>query len=211
MVKEMPDPGAVPQQSPVPPPDRAAGEITLMLQQIEGGDAHAADKILPLVYAELRRLAAAKMAREAPGQTLQPTALVHEVWLRLGADQQPSWKSRAQFFAAAAEGMRRILIENVRRKRALRHGGALEKVSANATGFDVAAPETDEELLQLNDALDAFALHDARKAELVKQWYFIGLTLEQSAEVLGISERTAKRDLVYAKAWLFAEMKRSKE
>lgn len=180
-----------------------------MLERAEAGDVRAAERILPLVYDELRKLAAAKMARELPGQTLQPTALVHEVWLRLGGEQQPDWKSRAQFFAAAAEGMRRILIEKARRKQAVRHGGGLEKVSANATGFDVAAPElADADLLCLNDALDALSAHDARKAELVKQRYFVGLSLEEAAGVLDISVRTAKRDWAYARAWLFNEMKR---
>jgi RNA polymerase sigma factor (TIGR02999 family) len=183
--------------------------ITHLLQRAEAGDRSAADQILPLVYTELRKLAAAKMARENPGQTLQPTALVHEAWLRLGGADQPEWKNRAQFFAAAAEAMRRILIENARRRRAIRHGGALEKVSANSTGFDLPAPpRDDDELLLLNDALDAFAAHDPRKAELVKQWYFVGLTLAEIAATLGISERTAKRDFAYARAWLLTEIKR---
>jgi RNA polymerase sigma factor (TIGR02999 family) len=165
--------------------------------------------LLATVYEELRRLAAAKMARESAGHTLQPTALVHEAWLRLGGEDQPAWANRAHFFGAAAEAMRRILIENARRKRAIRHGGELEKVSASATGFDFASPEADdEELLLINDALDALTAHDPRKAELVKQKYFIGLTLEEAADVLGISHRTAKRDWAYARAWLFNEVKR---
>lgn len=181
------------------PPDPAAG-TNLPLS---------AEELLPLVYAELRRLAAAKLAREAPGQTLQPTALVHEAWLRLGADRQPAWANRAHFFAAAAEGMRRILIDHARRKRAIRHGGDLARVSADATGFDLAAPALDtDELLLLNDALDGLAAHEPRKADLVKQRYFVGLTLEEAAEVLGISLRTAKRDWTYARAWLFNEVQR---
>lgn len=188
------------------------GDITLILQRIEKGEARASEELLPLIYGELRRLAAAKMARESPGQTLQPTALVHEVWLRLGGDQQPQWANRAHFFSAAAESMRRILIDNARRKRAARHGGELEKVSADATGFDVAAPVADDaELLLVNEALDALAAHDPRKAELVKQKYFVGLTLEEAAEVLGISLRTAKRDWAYAQAWLFNEVKRLRD
>lgn len=184
-------------------------EINGVLERMEQGDAPAAAQLLPLVYEELRRLAAAKLARESHGQTLQPTALVHEVWLRLGGDRQPDWKNRAHFFAAAAEGMRRILIENARRKGAVRHGGALAKVSADATGFDLASPTVhDEELLIVDEAIQSFALHDPRKAELVKQRYFIGLTLEEAAEILGISVRTAKRDWAYAKAWLFNEVKR---
>lgn len=185
------------------------GEITRVPEGIDLGDTQAAAQLLPLVYDELRRLAAAKMAHEAQGQTLQPTALVHEVWLRLGGDRQPRWANRAHFFAAAAEGMRRILIENARRKRAVRHGGELGKVSANATGFDLASPSDDaEELLLVNEALDALAQHDPRKAELVKQKYFAGLTLEEIADLLGISHRTAKRDWAYARAWLFNEVKR---
>ncbi|MEY2880228.1 MAG: hypothetical protein RLZZ15_2608 [Verrucomicrobiota bacterium] len=187
------------------------GELTLLLQRADSGDGSAAEKILPLVYAELRKLAASKMARESPGQTLQPTALVHEAWLRLGGDAQPDWKNRAHFFAAAAEAMRRILVDNARRKHALRHGGAVEKISANATGFDVAAPLADEELLQLNDALDALAAHDPRKAELVKLWYFVGLRLDDIARTLAISPRTADRDLAFAKAWLGKEIKRLRD
>jgi RNA polymerase sigma factor (TIGR02999 family) len=167
---------------------------------------------LELVYEELRRLAASKMARENPGQTLAPTALVHEAWLRLGGDQQPRWRNRAHYFAAAAESMRRILVDNARRKRAIRHGGSLSKVSANATGFDVAAPtEEGETLLTMNDALDRFATHDPRKAELVKLKYFAGLTLEEAADTLEISHRTAKRDWAYARAWLFNEVQRLQE
>jgi len=184
-------------------------QVTPLLQRIDQGDPHAAGELLPLVYDELRKLAAAKLARESPGQTLQATALVHEVWLRLGGEQQPAWANRAHFFAAAAEGMRRILIDNARRKLAVRHGGRLEKLSANATGFDLASePADDAELLLVNEAINTLALHDPRKAELVKQKYFTGLTLEEAAEVLGISVRTAKRDWAYARAWLFNEVKR---
>lgn len=194
-----------------PFPSVNEGEITLILQQIEQGDAQAANRLLPLVYDELRQLAAAKMARESAGQTLQSTALVHEVWLRLGGDAQQPWKNRAHFFAAASEAMRRILIENARRKRAARHGGGLARVDASATGFDLAAPvQDDDELLLLNDALDALAAHDPRKAELVKQRYFVGLSLEEAAQVLDISDRTAKRDWAYARAWLHGEMERQR-
>lgn len=183
-------------------------ELTVILQQIERGDKSAAERILPLVYDELRRLAAAKMAREAPGLTLQPTALVHEAWLRLGGEAQLDWKNRAHFFAAAAEAMRRILIDGARRRRAERRGGGVTKVSANATGFDVAAPESDEDLLLLHAAIDRLAGQDARKAELVKLQYFVGLGVEESAAVLGITERTARRDWVFARTWLFTEMQR---
>ena len=185
------------------------GEITLILERIGHGDPHAAGELLPLVYEDLRQLAAAKMAGEAPGQTLQPTALVHEAWLRLGGDAQPQWANRAHFFAAAAEAMRRILIDQARRKRAVRHGGELAKVSASDSGFDVAAPTADdEELLLMNEALDALAAHDPRIAELVKHKYFTGLTLEEAADLLGVSHRTANRDWAYARAWLFNEVKR---
>jgi RNA polymerase sigma factor (TIGR02999 family) len=151
------------------PSDPAAGEITVLLQRADAGDVQAAHEILPLVYEELRRLAAAKMTRETSEHTLQATALVHEAWLRLGGDRQPQWKNRAHFFAAAAEAIRRILIDNARRRHAQRHGGALQKVSANATGFDVAAPQLDDEyLIRLDEALAKLAVHDARKAEIVK-------------------------------------------
>lgn len=185
------------------------GEITLLLQHAEAGDAQAAERILPLVYDELRKLAAAKMARESSDQTLQPTALVHEAWLRLGGDAQPDWKNRAHFFAAAAQAMRRILIDNARRKQRQRHGGGLEKLSLDWTGFDVGADALgDAELLVLDEALANLAAHDARKAALVQQWFFAGLTVEQAAEVLGISARTAHRDWLYARAWLTNEIER---
>jgi len=182
--------------------------VTPLLQRIKAGDPTAAEELLPLVYDELRRLAASRMAREAPGQTLQATALVHEAWLRLGGDKQPVWANRAHFFSAAAEAMRRILIDNARRKQAIRHGGDLQKLSASDTAFDLPAAGDDAELLLLNEALETLAAHDSRKAELVKQRYFVGLTLEEAAEVLGISERTAKRDWVYARTWLFNEVRR---
>lgn len=165
-------------------------------------------ELLALVYDELRRLAAAKLARESAGLTLQPTALVHEAWLRLGGDAQPAWANRRHFFAAAAESMRRILIDNARRKHAVRRGAGAVKVSTDATGVDLAAPTTDDELLLVNDALEALAAHDARKAELVKLKYFAGLTLEEAADTLAISHRTAKRDWAYARAWLFNEVTR---
>jgi RNA polymerase sigma factor (TIGR02999 family) len=192
-----------------PQPASSPGDFTILLQRADTGDAQAADQILPLVYGELRRLAAAKIAREAPGHTLQPTALVHEAWLRLGGDAQPQWKSRAHFFSAAAEAMRRILIESARRRLAARHGGGLERVSVNSTGFDVAAPEiNDADLLLLHEALDSLALHDRRRAEMVKQWYFVGLSLAEIAALLDISLSTANRDIRYARAWLGREILR---
>jgi len=191
-------------------PPAQPGDLTVILQRVGRGEESPADRLLPLVYGELRKVAGAKMAREAAGQTLQPTALVHEAWLRLGGDAQPAWQNRAHFFSAAAEAMRRILIESARRRRAVRHGGGLEKVNSDAAALDIAAPAADEELLLLHEALDALAAHDPRKAELVKMNYFIGLSLEESAQVLGISTRTAERDWAYSRAWLFNEIERLK-
>ena len=131
---------------------------------------------------------------------------MHEAWLRLGADVQPDWQNRAHFFAAAAEAMRRILIENARRRKAVRHGGGLEKVSLDDTDLAIASAEADDQLLALHDALDALAREDPRKAELVKHRYFAGLEFSEIAEIMNISERTAKRDWAYARAWLFNEM-----
>jgi RNA polymerase sigma factor (TIGR02999 family) len=186
-------------------------DVTVMLQRIEQGDPQAADQLLPLVYDELRRLASAKMARESGGQTLQATALVHEAWLRLGGDQQPTWQNRAHFFASAAEAMRRILIERARRRQTQRHGGGLQRVDVNDSALGIAAPdEADDELLAVHETLERLSRHDARKAELVKLRYFAGLTIEQAAEVLGIAVPTAKRDWTYARAWLFKEINQSR-
>ena len=184
-------------------------EVTQILDAIEAGQPQAAEKLLPLVYDELRHLAAAKLAREAPGQTLQATALVHEAWLRLAGEQRRQWQGRTHFLAAAAEAMRRILIDNARRKRAVRHGGDLKRVSIDDSTAQIAAPaENEDEMLAVHEAVDRLAAHNARKAELVKLRYFVGLTIEQAAEVLGISEPTAKRDWAYARAWLFREIGR---
>ena len=184
-------------------------DITVILEQIGQGEVPAAEQLLPLVYGELRKLAAAKMAGEAAGQTLQPTALVHEAWLRLGGDEQPDWENRAHFFASAAEAMRRILIDRARRRRAQRHGGDFVRTSADALDREAAwAGAADAELLDVHEALDALARYDARKAELVKQCYFVGLTLGEAAAVLGISEPTARRDWSYARAWLLDEIRR---
>lgn len=186
-----------------------AGDVTQIFARIEQGDSSAGSQLLHLVYDELRELAAAKLARETPGQTLQPTALVHEAWLRLGGDAQPPWNGRGHFFGAAAEAMRRILIENARRKRAVRHGGEWARTAADSAELALAPPYEDtEELLLLNEAIDALAAHDPRKADLVKQRYFAGLTLEEAAVVLGISERTARRDWAYARGFLFDELQR---
>ena len=179
-------------------------EVTQILQAIEKGDSTAADQLLPLVYDELRKLAACKMANELPGQTLQPTALVHEAWLRLGGSDGQPWAGRAHFFGAAAEAMRRILIDNARRKKAQRHGGGQERLDIQ--NLEVAAPAQDQHLLELDEALNQLALLDRKKAELVKLRYFIGMTIEESAQTLGISEATAKRWWEYARAWLHAEV-----
>jgi RNA polymerase sigma factor (TIGR02999 family) len=183
----------------------AVSEVTVILERVQQGDAKAAEELLPLVYGELRKLAAGKMANESPGQTLQPTALVHEAWLRLaGHDGQAQFQNRAHFFGAAAEAMRRILIDRARRKQAIRHGGGQQRL--NVDDVEISAPADDDEMLAVNDALDRLAAVDAQKAGLVKLRYFVGLTLEETASVLGISEPTAKRWWVYARAWLFREI-----
>jgi RNA polymerase sigma factor (TIGR02999 family) len=174
------------------------------LTAIEQGDVHAADRLLPLVYGELRRLAAQRLAQEKPGQTLQATALVHEAYLRLVSDPAREWDSRGHFFAAAAEAMRRILVENARRKRSIKHGGGL--VRHDLDPALVAAPEPPEDLLALDEALTRLASQDRVKAELVKLRYFAGLTLDEAAAVLGISPATADRYWAYARAWLHQEI-----
>lgn len=179
-------------------------DVTQILAAVRTGDDAAAARLFELVYAELRQVASQKMAREAAGHTLQPTALVHEAWLRLGADAQPHWQNRAHFFSAAAEAMRRILVDRARRKQAQRRGEGAEHLELD--GIEIAGPVDDEQLLALNEALERFAALDASKAQLVKLRYFVGLTTEQAAAVLDISEPTAKRWWAYAKAWLFREM-----
>lgn len=181
-------------------------DITLALQRMGRGEADAAQDLLRLVYGELHRMAAAKMAQEMSGHTLQPTALVHEAWLRLGGDRA-QWQNRAHFFGAAAEAMRRILIDQARRRRAVRHGGGQERVDLDAIDLG-AALENDDILLAVHDALEKFSRLDPKKAELVKLRYFVGLTTEEAAKTLGVSEPTAKRWWAYAKAWLFQEIKR---
>ena len=178
--------------------------VTQILNAAGQSDARAANELLSLVYEELRRLAAAKMASEAPGQTLQATALVHEAWLRLTNDEQRKWNDRTHFFAASAEAMRRILVDNARRKRADRHGGGRERTDLP----EIACPEAENEdqILAVNDALQKLAAQDKQKAELVKLRYFVGMTIEEAAEVLGISSGTAKRHWAYARAWLAQEI-----
>jgi RNA polymerase sigma factor (TIGR02999 family) len=181
-------------------------DLTLILQQMERGDSQAADRLLPMVYDELRQIAAAKMARESSGQTLQPTALVHEAWLRLGGDEQPTWQNRAHFFGAAAEAMRRILIDRARHRRALRHGGGQERVDVDDLEL-AGGSEDDDRLLAVHDALDKLAAQDPRKAELVKLRYFAGMTIEEAALALGVSEPTAKRWWTFARTWLYQEIR----
>src|SRR6266536_1131135 len=184
-------------------------EVTKILEAIEAGEQQVATRLLPLVYDELRHLAAARLAGEAPGQTLQATALVHEAWLKLAGEDRRQWQGRTHFFAVAAEAMRRIIIDNARRKKAVRHGGGLERVNIDDSAMQIAAPSGDEdEQLAMHDALERLASHDARKAELVKLRYFVGMTIEQAAEALDISEPTAKRDWAYARAWLVREIDR---
>src|SRR5215472_7546649 len=166
----------------------------------------AAADLLPLVYDELRKLAAHKMANEAPGQTLQPTALVHEVRLRLGGNNGGPWKSRGGFLAAAAEAMRRILIDNARRKNRVRHGKGLTRVDFEHV--DLASATDDETLLRVDEALTKFTAEDPAKAELVKLRYFAGLSIPEAAQALEMSESTAKRAWAYARAWLYEELKR---
>lgn len=182
-------------------------DVTHILEAINAGDPKAADELLPLVYGELRKLAAHKMAREAAGQTLQSTALVHEAWLRLTGNANPKFDGRAHFFAAAAEAMRRILIENARRKRAVRHGGGQQRVGME--DLDIMAPVRDDELLAVNEALDRLSAQNKTEAELVKLRYFVGMTLDQAAEALNISSRTADNYWAHARAWLFHEIKTS--
>ncbi len=177
-------------------------DVTQILDAIEQGDPQAAAQLLPLVYDALHKLAAEKMVQEKPGQTLQATALVHEAYLRLvDTGRAQHWNSRRHFFAAAAEAMRRILVENARRKRSIKHGGGRQRLDLDQAVANVAEPE--DEILALHEALDRFAAEDARKAELVKLRYFSGFSVEEAAGVLGISRATADRWWAYAKVWLY--------
>ncbi len=184
------------------------GEITRFLQEMREGDPKAAEQLLSHVYRELRALAAHKMANEAPGQTLQPTALVHEVWLRLMGGNGQSFPDRAYFFAAAGEAMRRILVENARRKKRLKRGGNLQRVDFEKV--DLPAPLPDDDLLALDEALTKLAEFDPRAAEVVKLCFFVEITQEQAAEVLGISVATVERRWAFARAWLFGDIQKSR-
>ena len=182
-------------------------DVTQILERVEKGDGKAAEELLPLVYDELRRLASAKMAHIAPGQTLQPTALVHEAWLRLvGGSQQQVWNNRGHFFAAAAEAMRRILVDRARRRSAEKHGGALQRVDLDHV--DIAQEANSDLLVALDEALTALGERDSTAAQLIKLRFFAGLPNAQAAELLGVPERTAKRTWAYARAWLYKELRK---
>ena len=181
-------------------------DATLLLTAVEQGDATAAEKLLDLLYGELRRLATSKMAHEAPGQTLQPTALVHEAWLRLVGSKNPRFENRAHFFSAAAEAMRRILIDRARRKLTQRHGGSFERVDLE--GQDLVATAADEQLLAVHEVLDNLAKEHPIQAEVVKLRYFVGMTNEETAEALGVSVATVKNYWTFARTWIFNEIKK---
>lgn len=182
-------------------------DATVLLAASEQGDSKAADQLLNLVYDELRRLAAYKMAHEAPGQTLQPTALVHEAWLKLVGIGEQKFKNREHFFAVAAEAMRRILIDRARRRLTQRHGGQYEHVELEETGL--AAPAEDDQLLAVNDALEKFTQENPIQAQVVKLRYFVGMTNEETAQALGLSVSTVKTYWTFARAWLFDAIRNS--
>jgi RNA polymerase sigma factor (TIGR02999 family) len=183
---------------------KAVSDLTVIFDRAHAGDPTAAAEILPLVYAELRQLAAAKMAREVPGHTLQPTALVHEAWLRLAGPTQ-SWNGRSHFFAAAAEAMRRILVENARRKARIRHGERQPHIDIET--LDLADSSADEQILAMHDALEKLAARDPTGAELIKLRFFVGFSQAEAARLLGVPERTATRIWSFARAWLYEELK----
>jgi RNA polymerase sigma factor (TIGR02999 family) len=184
----------------------SVSEVTRILDSIAQGDSKAADELLPLVYEELRRLAASRMANEAAGHTLQPTALVHEAWLRLtGNDPNTHFANRAHFFAAAADAMRRILVDRARRKSAGKRGGGWERI--NLDNVEIAWDADDETVLLVNESLEKLAQEEPKAAEIVKLRFFAGLTLEEAGQLLGFTERTAKRHWAFARAWLYDAMK----
>jgi RNA polymerase sigma factor (TIGR02999 family) len=181
-------------------------EVTRILNAIQEGDRKAADDLLPLVYDELRRIAAIKMAGESSGHTLQATALVHEAWLRLAGTNEQSWQSRAHFFGAAAEAMRRILVDHARRKQSLKRGGGIDTEPLDESAIVLIAPP--DELLAIHEALDALTRQDSQAAELVKLRYFVGMTMAEAATALGLAPRTAERLWTYARVWLHREIRR---
>ena len=182
----------------------AVSKVTRILEAVDRGDPKAAAELLPLIYDELRRLAAARMANEAPGQTLQPTALVHEAWLRLSKESRTTWKNREQFYAMAAEVMRRILVDRARRRRARKNGGDLERVDLDAV--ELSMPADDALVLDVHDALEKLTAEDPEKAQVVKLRFFVGLENSEVAALLGVSEKTVQRHWAFAKAWLFRAM-----
>jgi RNA polymerase sigma factor (TIGR02999 family) len=184
-------------------------DVTYLLEAVGQGDPKAAEELLPLVYEELRRLAAARMAHESPGQTLQATALVHEAWLRLAGPNPVQWNGRGHFFGAAAEAMRRILIERARKKARVRHGGQLERVELDQVTF--ATQDSDDVIMAVHEALQKLAAESPQKAEIVKMRYFGGLEHAEIAEALGVSEPTVRRHWAYARSWLYAELKAQRE
>jgi len=190
----------------LPPDWFAMSDVTRVLNEIEQGEPQAAEKLLPLVYDELRKLAAARLAQEKPGQTLQATALVHEAYVRLVGTHQQDWDNRGHFFAAAAEAMRRILVDNARRKRTAKHGGGNTRVELDRLSHCLAVDSRGEELLALDEALEKLSQEDPRKAELVKLRFFAGLTLPEAAQTLGISLATAERYWAYARSWLYCAL-----
>jgi len=181
-------------------------DITLMLQAVARGERQASSSLLPLVYEELRQLAAARMARESAGHTLQPTALVHEAWLRLVVDGDRNWENRAHFFGAAAEAMRRILIENARRKSRLKHGGGQARM--NIHELDLAESTPDDNMLLIDEALERLKAEDAETAQVVVLKFFGGLTNEEIVSITGTSDRTVRRQWNYAKAWLYKNIRK---
>ena len=184
-------------------------DITLLLDSVACGDARAAEDLLPIVYSELRRLAAHKMAGESAGHTLQATALVHEAWMRLVGSDQKQWQNRSHFFAAAAEAMRRILVDHARRKQSLKRGGGAGHDELDESAIVLTAPP--DELLAVNDALDQLAKEDASAAELVKLRYFIGMTMEEAATAMGLAKRTAENLWTYARVWLHREINKGRK
>jgi RNA polymerase sigma factor (TIGR02999 family) len=183
-------------------------EVSQILERVEQGDARAAEDLLPILYDELRRVAAAKMAREPPGQTLQATALVHEAWMRLAGDGQTKWQNRAHFLAAAAEAMRRILVENARRKVRIKRGGGQEPLELLESA--IAAPAEDEKMLQVHEALASLEVEDSERARIVKLRFFVGLKNEEIASLLGVNEKTVRRHWEIAKVNLFEKIKAEK-
>jgi RNA polymerase sigma factor (TIGR02999 family) len=184
--------------------DPAPGEVTQLLEQLTAGDDRAADTLLPLVYNELRRLARSRMAKLPPGQTLQPTALVHEAYLRLVGKQDPGWEGRAHFFGAAARAMRDIIVDEARRKASMKHGGDRRHVHADAIALSIEQPS--EDVLALNEALERLEHDDPRKGQIVMLRYFAGLSREQTADAMGLTVRTIDREWRYIKTWLYTQL-----